>query len=153
LPEFGLGSRDPLFLFTLNIKGYTDNALDQTGATGAVYFPLSMLYTDFVSGSVSLDRYAGFFREAGIYQAVACFFLAYEAFTRRSRFVILGLLSGIILTFSSLGTVLLATTIGMIYLFAGRGLRPARLLLAALCIGLAYPAAMYTPYIGLQDLW
>jgi hypothetical protein len=149
--SFWLGSRDPLFLFTLNVKGYTDNSLDSTAAVGAVYFPLSMLYTDFVSGAVSLDRYCAFFREAGIYQAVACFFFVYEAFTRRSWFVILGLLSGIILAFSSLGIVLLATTIGLIYLFDSQRLHAGRAVVAVIFISLAYPLAMYTPFIGLED--
>ncbi|PMS37037.1 hypothetical protein B0G57_115135 [Trinickia symbiotica] len=146
-----LGSRDPLFLYTLNIKGYTDQTIDPTAATGAIYFPLSMLYTDFVSGTTSLDRFCGFFREAGIYQAFACFFLAYEAFTRRSWLVLLGLASGIILAFSSLGVVLFVLTIGLIYLFGSPRFRLGRMVVAAIMIGLSYPAAVYTPYIGLTD--
>jgi hypothetical protein len=146
-----LGSRDPLFLFAVDVKGYTEHTPYATAQVGDVYFPLSMLYMDFVSGTVRLDRYCAFFREAGIYQAVACFFLAYEMFTRRSWFVVVGLLSGVIFSFSSLGTVLIATTIGLIFLFGTQRFRASRAVIAALFISLAYPAAIYTPYIGLND--
>lgn len=146
-----LGSRDPLFLMALSVKGYSADAADPTAAVGAVYFPLSMLYTDFVTGAVSLGRYCGFFREAGIFQAVACFCLAYEAFTRRSKFVMFGIVAGSIFTFSSLGVVLLAATLGLIFLFGARRVSPLRVLIAVAALSAIYPLALYTPYIGLND--
>lgn len=146
-----LGSRDPLFLFTLNVKGYSGDTIDQTAAVGAVYFPLSMLYTDFVAGAVTLDRYCGFFREAGIYQAIACFCLIYEFFTRRSKLVMLGLIAGSILTFSSLGIVLLASALGLIFILASRRFLALRVMATVIALGSVYPMAMYTPYIGLKD--
>lgn len=146
-----LGSRDPLFLFTLNVKGYSADSLDQTAAVGAVYFPLSMLYTDFIAGAVTLDRYCGFFREAGIYQAVACFCLAYEAYTRRSKLVMFGLIAGSILTFSSLGIVLLTATLGLIFLLGSRRFLALRVMVTVIALASIYPLAMYTPYIGLKD--
>ncbi len=149
--SIALGSKDPLLLFSLNIKGYTDNALDPSSATGAVYFPLSMLYTDFTADSIVLSRYSGFFREAGIYQAMACFGLVYEACTRRSRAVMLGLLAGTILAFSSLGIALLALTIGALFLLSPSSSRVARAGLAFLFVGAAYPIALFTPVIGLQE--
>jgi hypothetical protein len=146
-----LGSRLPLYLFTIAIKGYTEENADLTAATGAVYFPFSMLYTDFVSGSVKLDRYCAFFREAGIYQAVACFCLAYEAFTRRSKIVMFGLVGGTICAFSSLGVTLLVLTLGTIHLFSRARIKPASVFITAVLVGVSYPAALYTPYIGLAD--
>lgn len=146
-----LGSKDSLYLFSVEVKGYTEATLHQQTSTGAVYFPFSMLYGDYISGSVAFDRYCGFFREAGIYQAAACFCLAYEAFTRRSKLVMLGLAGGTICAFSSLGIALLALTIGVIVLFSGRRVRAWRVILTAIMIGLVYPVSMYTPYIGLAD--
>ena len=146
-----LGGKESLFLFSLNVKGYTEVTLHQQTSTGAVYFPFSMLYGDYVSGAVKLDRYCAFFREAGIYQAVACFCLAYEAFTRRSKFVMLGLAGGTICAFSSLGIALLAMSIGTIFLFSGSRVSSWRVVITAIMIGMVYPVSMYTPYIGLED--
>jgi hypothetical protein len=146
-----LGSKDALFLFSLNVKGYTEITLHQETSTGAIYFPFSMLYGDYVSGTVKLDRYCAFFREAGIYQAVACFCLAYEAFTRRSKLVMSGLVGGTICAFSSLGIALLAMSIGTIFLFSGSRVASWRVVITAVMIGLVYPVSMYTPYIGLED--
>ena len=146
-----LGGKESLFLFTIDVKGYTDPALKQQAATGAIYFPFSMLYGDYVSGAVKFDRYCGFFREAGIYQAAACVCLAYEAFTRRSKWVMLGLAGGTICAFSSLGIALLAMTIGLISLFSGKRVRAWRVIVTVVMIAAVYPVSMYTPYIGLED--
>jgi hypothetical protein len=149
-----LGSKDGLYLFTLAVKGYGDKATNAQLATGAVYFPFSMLYGGYTSGVVSFDRYCAFFREAGIYQAVACFCLIHEALTRRSMIVIAGLFGGVVCAFSTLGITLLALSIGLIFLLSGgarRRLLVPRLVITAMLVGLAYPVALYTPYIGLKD--
>jgi hypothetical protein len=146
-----LGGKDALFLFAIDVKGYTEATLHPQGSTGAVYFPFSMLYSDYVAGAVKLDRYCAFFREAGIYQAVACFCLAYEAFTRRSKLIMLGLIGGIVCAFSSLGIALLALTIGAILLLSGVRIRAWRVALTIGVITLIFPVAMYTPVIGLKD--
>jgi hypothetical protein len=146
-----LGSKDSLYLFAIEVKGYTEGNLRPEGSTGAVYFPFSMLYSDYVAGTVKLDRYCAFFREAGIYQAVACFCLAYEAFTRRSKLMMFGLAGGTICAFSSLGIALLAMTIGTIMLFSGTRVRAWRVALTLGVLALIFPVAMYTPYIGLKD--
>jgi len=146
-----LGGKEALFLFSIDVKGYTEVTLHQQTSTGAIYFPFSMLYGDYVSGAMKLDRYCAFFREAGIYQGVACFCLAYEAFTRRSKFIMFGLVGGTICAFSSLGVALLAMTVGSILLFSGTRVRAWRIVLTAAMIALVYPVSMYTPYIGLED--
>jgi hypothetical protein len=146
-----LGGKEALFLFSIDVKGYTEVTLHQQTSTGAIYFPFSMLYGDYISGAMKLDRYCAFFREAGIYQGVACFCLAYEAFTRRSKFIMFGLVGGTICAFSSLGVALLAMTVGSILLFSGTRVRAWRIVLTAAMIALVYPVSMYTPYIGLED--
>jgi hypothetical protein len=146
-----LGGKEALFLFSIDVKGYTEVTLHQQTSTGAIYFPFSMLYGDYISGAMKLDRYCAFFREAGIYQGVACFCLAYEAFTRRSKFIMFGLVGGTICAFSSLGVALLAMTVGSILLFSGTPVRAWRIVLTAAMIALVYPVSMYTPYIGLED--
>jgi hypothetical protein len=146
-----LGGKEALFLFSIDVKGYTEVTLHQQTSTDAIYFPFSMLYGDYISGAMKLDRYCAFFREAGIYQGVACFCLAYEAFTRRSKFIMFGLVGGTICAFSSLGVALLAMTVGSILLFSGTRVRAWRIVLTAAMIALVYPVSMYTPYIGLED--
>jgi hypothetical protein len=154
LLTFYLGSKDSLYLFTMAVKGYADDETNAQLATGAIYFPFSMLYGGYTSGLVSFDRYCAFFREAGIYQAVACFCLIHEALTRRSRIVVAGLVGGVVCAFSTLGITLLAISAGLIFLLSGaanRRMLAPRLVATMLFVGLAWPVALYTPYIGLKD--
>jgi hypothetical protein len=149
-----LGSKDGLYLFSLAVKGYADYEQDPRAATGAVYFPLSMLYGGYTSGMVSFDRYCGFFREAGIYQAVACFCMIYEALTRRSWLVMACLVGGIVCAFSTLGVALLALSIGLVVLLSSKSskrLLVPRMLVTVAVVAMAWPLALYTPYIGLKD--
>ncbi|MFM0052773.1 hypothetical protein [Caballeronia grimmiae] len=148
-----LGSKSSLYLFSLPIKGYAKYTQDPRAATGAIYFPFSMLYSDFASGTVKFDRYCAFFREAGIYQAVACFCLIYEALTRRSRFLLACLVGGIICAFSTLGIALLALSLGLLFTLSGRSRRLVlpRLIVAGAIAMAAWPVALYTPYIGIED--
>ncbi|VXB78659.1 conserved membrane hypothetical protein [Burkholderia sp. 8Y] len=153
LLTFWLGSKDSLYLFSLPVKGYADYTQDPRAATGAIYFPFSMLYSDFASGTVKFDRYCAFFREAGIYQAVACFCLIYEALTRRSKFLLACMVGGILCAFSTLGVALLAMSLGLVFLLSGRSRRlfMPRLLVTCAIVLMAWPIALYTPYIGLKD--
>lgn len=102
---------DQLLLFSLHVKGYDAAAISATGVqqvtTGAVYFPFSMMYNVYTSADgVVLNRYSNFFREAGIYQAVSILCFAYESFTRRSKFILIGLIAGTVASLSTLGLVL-----------------------------------------------
>lgn len=153
LLTFWLGSKDSLYLFSLPVKGYADYTADPRAATGAIYFPFSMLYSDFASGTVKFDRYCAFFREAGIYQAIACFCLIYEALTRRSRLLMACMMGGVVCAFSTLGIALLAMSLGLLFMLSGRSRKTLlpRLILTATLVAMAWPVALYTPYIGIKD--
>jgi hypothetical protein len=61
---------------------------------------------------------------------------------------------GIVCAFSTIGVALLAMSGGLIFLLSGgsaRRLLVPRLLVTVMFLGLAWPAALYTPYIGLKD--
>jgi hypothetical protein len=107
-----------LYLHSLSIKGYQGGFGESS--TGAIYFPFSMQYASYEHGALKVTRYCNFFREAGIYQCVALFLLAYEQFTRRSRLVSLGLVAGVVLSFSTIGFVLLPATAGLIFVTRNR---------------------------------
>lgn len=139
-----------LLIAYINVAGYGGGSMVDDGIrTGSLYFPFSMLYSKFTSGDVELMRFNGFFREAGIYQAVACFCIAYEYYTRRSKLVMLGAAVGALAAFSSIGILLLLMTAGAIFVMRIRGLFVKLLLVWVLALG-AYPAALYAPYIGLE---
>lgn len=140
---------DSLYLFPIKVAGYEDTNSDLQLGTGAIYFPFSMLYGEFSSEDFVLYRFSGFFREAGIYQAVGCFCLAYESFTRNSKIIKFGLISGIICALSSAGIVMLFLTIGMIYLY-GSKFSHKKLIVIIFSFIFLYPAALYTPLIGLN---
>lgn len=138
-----------LFVTQISVAGYEGAMLDSGVSTGSLYFPFSMLYSKFTSGDVELMRFNGFFREAGIYQAVACFCIAYEYYTRRSRLVMLGAIVGAFAAFSTIGFLLLLITLGAIFIMRIRSLFAKLFLVFVLCLG-AYPVALYAPYIGLE---
>jgi len=149
---FGL---DPLLLFSLRVKGYDAATISATGGqqvtTGAVYFPFSMMYSVFTSaGGSVLNRYSNFFREAGIYQAVSVLCFAYECFTRRSKFVLIGLTAGTVASLSTLGLVLLPLTAGLVYI-TQRRVSIARLILFGGFAIVAAAALVFTPAVGLAD--
>lgn len=145
---------ESLFLFPLNVKGYEVTPSAVAGAsqvtTGGVYFPFSMMYSTYTSGDLQLNRYSNFFREAGIYQAVAIFCFAYERFTRRSRFISIGLIGGAIASLSTLGLVLLPLTAGLVYV-SRRRVSITRILLFGFFSVIAVIALIFAPAVGLAD--
>lgn len=145
---------DHLFLFPVNVKGYDAAVTAATGGdqemTGAVYFPFSMLYSVYTSGTLELNRYSNFFREAGIYQAVSIFCFAYERFTRRSKFISIGLIAGAVASLSTLGLVLLPVTAGLVYV-SRRRVSIVRLVLLGFFTVVAAVALIFTPAVGLAD--
>jgi hypothetical protein len=137
-----------LYLTTVAIEGYRANVGD--AATGAIYFPLSMQYASYDAGAVKLMRFCNFFREAGIYQAVSLFLLAYERLTRRSPLVTVGLLAGTILSFSTIGLLLLPATLCLVFV-ARRRLGAGKLVLVG-ALGAAIAVSMaVVPAVGLLD--
>ncbi|WP_410833204.1 hypothetical protein [Paraburkholderia sp. SIMBA_030] len=142
---------DALYLFPITVKGYgaTDPAAGEA-VTGAVYFPMSMLYGIYSTGDVDLNRYSNFFREAGIYQAVSIFFLAYERLTRRSRWRTAGLIAGSILSYSTIGLLLLPLTGGLVYMTRRRvGIKT--FIVVSIAGIAAVLSLIFTPGVGLTD--
>lgn len=137
-----------LFITSFSVVGYEGEMLDSGMRAGSIYFPFSMLYSKYTSGEIILMRFNGFFREAGIYQAVACFCIAYEYYTRRSKLVMLGAAVGALAAFSSLGILLLLMTAGVIFVMRIRGLL-VKLIFVALMGLVVLPVTLYAPYIGL----
>lgn len=137
-----------LFITNISVAGYEGAMLDNGIRTGSLYFPFSMLYSKYTSGDVELMRFNGFFREAGIYQAVACFCIAYEYYTRKSKLVMLGATIGAFAAFSSLGILLLLMTVGAIFVMRIRGVFVKIFFVAALSLAVL-PVVLYAPYIGL----
>ncbi|WP_157786903.1 hypothetical protein [Pseudomonas psychrophila] len=139
---------EKLFITHIRVAGYEAVMLDDNMRTGSLYFPFSMLYAKYTSGDVELMRFNGFFREAGIYQAVCCFCIAYEYYTRRSKLVMLGAAIGAFAAFSSLGVLLLLMTVGAIFVMRIKGVFVKFFFVFALSL-VVFPAFLYAPYIGL----
>jgi hypothetical protein len=149
---FQFFNRNSLHLFDIAVKGYSDqvqgfDAMTAT-RTGAVYFPLSMLYGDFRVPGFDLARFSGMFREAGIFQAIASFCFAVEWFTRKSKLRLFGHVAAVIASFSTLGVAVLAGVGGLIYI-ERKGLRLRTLVIAAAFAVAAICAVLYMPAIGL----
>lgn len=150
--SFGIESA---YMFSLDVRGYesVEDSFSESGGlvnTGAVYFPLSMIYGRFASGDLELVRISGFFREAGIYQAFCCFGIAAEFFGRKSKIVFFGLLMGVIFTFSSAGLAMLfVVSFGIFILY--KKISPARMIAALSASVFLVPLVLYMPYIGLND--
>jgi hypothetical protein len=148
-----LGGVERLHLGNLPVKGYSANAsltLDPAFKTGAVYFPFSMLYGKFTSGGVVLHRLNGFFREPGIFQAVALFCFVSEFFGRRSVIRLVGLILGVIMTFSTIAILLGLVTVGLAFAIE-RGLRLKSVLLSVLAVSSGVVGLFAVPYIGVID--
>jgi hypothetical protein len=138
---------DSLKLIDNVIAGYESN-FDGVVQTGGIYFPFTMIYNRFSTSDIELFRVSGFFREAGIFQAVCAFAMAYEWLTRRSRLVLLGLLLGLTTSFSTAGVFVFLATCALMQMRLARN--PVRAALMGIALsGFAYFALQYTPYIGL----
>lgn len=142
---------DRLQVTQVDIKGYDTTDIETGLRTGTVFFPFSMVYARFRGNGIELFRFSGFFREAGIFQAFCCFGFAYEAFTTRRRWVLVGAVVGSIAAFSTLGLATLLLTFGTVYAFRRPGLIIRRAIGTAVLVTVALIAAVYTPYIGLVD--
>ena len=140
---------EALHFGALQIKGYESDGSDLSTSTGALYFPFTMVYGRFTAGDATLLRTSGFFREAGIFQAVCCFCLCYEYFNRRSWIVIIGLFVGSLLTLSTAGIAALMGTIGISAFLSGK-ISLKRISLTILVAAAFVPVLLYAPFIGLN---
>jgi hypothetical protein len=83
--------------------------------TGAILFPLSMIYNFTPTWFGVLPRLSGMFREVGIYPAFACWAAGYAAYRRWGILLSVICLCSALLSFSSLGIVAaLISAIGII---------------------------------------
>ena len=139
---------DHLTLFHFSMKGYEGRGV--LVETGTVYFPLSMGYGTYAGSGITLMRLTGFFREPGIYQAIAAFCLVVASVTSRSWFIRLGLVVGIIFTFSTAGIAMLVFAIGATYFLKSRLAFVKILVLGTVLLTCVY-ATLYVPVVGLLD--
>jgi hypothetical protein len=137
--------RQRLYLFEVPIRGYEFGA----GEVGAVYFPFSMLYSAGTPG-FGFARFSGFFVEAGVFQAAACFCFVYESLTRRSRWTRFGHIAAVVSSLSSIGVVLIVTSQALLYVHRRR-LTLKSIVLGTILISLAGGLALYAPGIGLVN--
>lgn len=143
IPIVGL---DSLHLFNVGVSGY-QSADDVEVAVGAVYFPFSMVYGAFSTDDFQLVRFNGFFREAGIYQAICCYCFACEFIGRRSKFVLFGLVGGVLISLSTAGVAVFLVTFGAASLLRRR-LTGQRLVMLLIVVVAAVPVVLYAPYVG-----
>jgi hypothetical protein len=138
---------ESLELFTITINSYEGTSEGIQG--GTVYLPFSMLSNIFTGQEIPLPRFNGFFREPGIYQAVAAFCVVLASLAGRSFWIQLGLALGILCTFSPLGVATLIAAWGITFFLKRPSFGRFVAVLAFLSVGAA--AALYTPIIGLSD--
>lgn len=138
---------DYLELFRLEINSY--DGVGGEAAAGTIYFPLSMTYSPLMGADIfSLYRFSGFFREAGIYQAIAAYCLVLALISKRSYWVVLGLILGIVCTFSTIGLAMLAVAMVAALWIKGRFTLKIFSISALLLGGGGY-IALYAPLIGM----
>ena len=139
---------DHLKLFHFTMQNYEN--FGGSLETGTVYFPLSMAYSSLLQSDVfSLYRFSGFFREAGIYQAVAGYCLVLASLENRSKFLRLGLVCGILCTFSTIGVATLVAVIVMVNVIQRR-LTVMRVGATIIILLAGAYATFYAPLIGYE---
>tara|TARA_B100000989_G_scaffold297973_1_gene285511 strand:- start:1816 stop:3012 length:1197 start_codon:yes stop_codon:yes gene_type:complete len=130
LSFFGWSSLATLILFNISepdnflIFNYQMNDYPHTGdivEAGQIYFPFSMTY-DYIFNSdfFSLYRFSGFFRESGIFAAICCYSYVYGAMSNASKKIMIGIVFGIVLSFSTSGYFVFLTSIIGIYLLKNK---------------------------------
>jgi len=137
-----------LIIHTIEIKGYSNG--DSDFETGVVLFPFTMVYGKFTPGDFYLLRVGGFFREAGIFQAISCFFLLYEFFHNKRVWLMIGLAIGTILTFSTMGIASLFLALAIIGYYSIKKQSLRALVFIALA-AITIPTFIYAPYIGYAE--
>jgi hypothetical protein len=139
---------DRLELLRFTMKNYEH--LDGEVPGGTIYFPLSMGYALFKGADFSIMRFTGFFREPGIYQAIAAYCLILASLANRSMWIRAGLVLGIVCTLSTIGAAMLVAAIGIAYFLKHR-VTYTNLALAILFVVASALTAIYAPVIGVID--
>lgn len=142
-----VGDVNSIAMFQIPMKGYEGG---EEVEAGTVFFPLSMGFMGIQLFDFPLIRFTGFFREPGIYQAVAAYCLVVATLASQSIFVRLGLVLGILCAFSTIGVAMLIAALGIAY-FLRKRITFSRIAVTAAVLGFGVFAAIYTPVVGLAD--
>lgn len=146
-------SLDSLYLFQIPIKGVNTAGATYGTAdlTGNVYLPFSLYYKYFTSGIVTLYRFMIFFREPGIAQAFLIWGIIYALHYRYPRKIIIGLIIGVLTTFSTSGAFLLFATLLLWYFAQVKVHFYIKMLAIVLSFAFSPVVLIFTPYVGLVD--
>lgn len=144
-------SLEQLIILEIDL-GYNSNS--------RLLFPFSVLYHDMNIGTLSFPRFQHVFREAGIAQAFFIWAFAMAYFQSKSRWLLLGLILGLLLTFSTTGVASALIVLPLLFV-AKRGLQgtpPQKLIniimylfFISIVLSLAYYSALNIPYFGVMD--
>jgi hypothetical protein len=148
-----------LFVFPIeSLTVYTYSA--HAGATVGHYeyqflFPISVLYQEMDMAAwhdaTVLYRFSGGFREVGILQAFAAFGIIYSYIYKLPRWIYVGLLASLLLSFSTLGVAGLMVGFGFLAVARSKFGIAEKVFIGVTCAALAVAAFLYTPYIGYFD--
>jgi hypothetical protein len=122
--------------------------------------PFSVLYHDMHSGAINILRFQSIFRESGIAQAFYTWGFVIAYYLNYSRCVLLGLILGLLLCFSTTGFAIAALVLPLAYL-AKRGVygniyRRVLTIIFYIFVGVifilfAYYVTLYLPYVGVAS--
>jgi hypothetical protein len=122
--------------------------------------PFSVLYHDMHSGTFNILRFQSIFRESGIAQAFFTWAFVIAYYHNCSRWVLMGLIFGLLLTFSTTGIAIASLVIPLAYI-AKRGVygnmyRQVLSIIFYIFVGviiilLSYYATMNLPYFGVAS--
>lgn len=136
---------ETMLLGKYSIEGYSGPE------SGNIYFPLSHLYSYFSFNGQLYPRFSGFFREAGIFQAVLLWTIAYVYIHRLPYWLIISCLLGVIVTFSTTGIIVGAALLILIFGLFSKIHLLYRIILLVITISFLPMVIYETPGIGLND--
>jgi hypothetical protein len=129
-------------------------------ANSQLLFPFSVLYHDMNIGALSFPRFQHVFREAGIAQAFFIWAFVMAHFLGKDRWLLLGLMLGLLLTFSTSGIAITFIVLPLSFV-AKHGLSGTmrrKLITIIMCfffisiaLGAGYYLALNAPYFGVMD--
>ena len=146
-------SLESLFLLQVPIKGVNiaGSTYGTPDITGNIYLPFSLYYKHFSSGIVTLHRFMIIFREPGIAQAFLIWGIVYAFHRNYPKWIVFGLVCGVLTTFSTSGASLLIITL-ILWYFSKTKFDPYVKFLAIIFSFVLSPIVLfYTPYVGLID--
>lgn len=142
--------------FIYSVLGYHDIlitklTIDGYSKAGLIYYPFSVSSGEFNVAGFTFLRFNSFIREPGIFQAIAILFYFYsKVFYETFKFLSVGCLLAIILTFSTTGLVLFLISYGLFVFYKSQHkLRALFKVTIYFIIGVI--SFLYAPYFGYFD--